>query len=146
LKKTQGRIVLISSGAAVGAYAAWSAYGTSKAAINHLCKHLAVEEPDIISVAISPGKVDTDMQKQIRELGGASMSAKEHAGFVEKHATGQLLKPEQPGAVIANLIVGATPDMNGKHFRYVTGKDNTKSTNTNLARWNDPEMSGFQGA
>ncbi|KAK6206153.1 hypothetical protein LQW54_007874 [Pestalotiopsis sp. IQ-011] len=128
LRKTQGRIVFVSSGASVGAYTAWGAYGTAKAAINHMCAHLAVEEPEITSVAISPGKVDTDMQLQIRELGGASMTAKDHASFIKEHASGQLLKPEQPGSVIANLAVGAPKEVNGKHLR-----------------WNDPELKSFQG-
>lgn len=107
----------MSSGAATGAYAAWGAYGTSKAAVNHLCAHLGVEEPDITSVAISPGKVDTGMQQQIRELGGTGMAAEIHASFVNEHAKGQLLKPEQPGTVIAKLVAGATKEMSGKHFR-----------------------------
>lgn len=85
-----------------------------------MCAHLAVEEPEITSVAISPGKVDTDMQLQIRELGGASMTAKDHASFIKEHASGQLLKPEQPGSVIANLAVGAPKEVNGKHLRFVT--------------------------
>lgn len=81
--------------------------------------HLAVEEPDIISVAISPGKVDTDMQQQIRELGGGSMAAGDHSSFIDEHSRGKLLKPEQPGSVIAHLVVSATKDFNGKHLRYV---------------------------
>ncbi|KAI0125279.1 short-chain dehydrogenase [Xylariales sp. AK1849] len=129
LRKSKGRIVLISSGAATGAYAAWGAYGTSKAAINHLCAHIAVEEPDIISVAISPGKVDTGMQQQIRDQGGVGMAADVHAGFVDEHSKGLLLKPEQPGAVVAKLVEGASKEMSGKHFR-----------------WNAAELSSFQGA
>lgn len=120
LRKTNGRIVFVSSGASVGAYTAWGAYGTAKSAINHLCAHLAVEEPEITSVAISPGKVDTDMQQQIRELGGSSMAAKDHSSFIDEHSSGKLLKPEQPGSVIANLVVAATKELNGKHLRYVT--------------------------
>ncbi|KAK9775204.1 putative NAD(P)-binding protein [Seiridium cardinale] len=128
LRKTQGRIVFVSSGASQGAYTAWGAYGTAKAAINHLCAHLAVEEPDITSVAISPGKVDTDMQQQIRELGGGSMAAKDHSSFIDEHTSGRLLKPEQPGSVIANLVASATKEINGKHLR-----------------WNAPELKIFQG-
>ncbi|KAH8201177.1 hypothetical protein TruAng_004645 [Truncatella angustata] len=128
LRKSQGRIIFVSSGASVGAYTAWGAYGTAKAAMNHICAHLAVEEPDITSVAISPGKVDTDMQGVIRELGGKSMTEKDHASFIEEFASGKLLKPEQPGSVIANLVVGATKELSGKHLR-----------------WNAKELSSFQG-
>jgi NAD(P)-dependent dehydrogenase (short-subunit alcohol dehydrogenase family) len=117
LRKSKGRVVFVSSGAATSATGAWGAYGTSKAAVNHLCAHLAVEEPDITSVAISPGKVDTGMQQQIRELGGTGMAAEVHAIYVDEHAKGRLLKPEQPGTVIAKLVEGATKEMSGKHFR-----------------------------
>lgn len=110
--------MFISSGAATGAYAAWAAYGTGKAAINHVCAHLAVEEPDIIAVAVSPGKVDTAMQQQIRELGGSGMEPGQHASFIDEHTQGKLLRPEQPGAVIAKLVDNATRDLSGKHFRY----------------------------
>ncbi|ETS84310.1 hypothetical protein PFICI_02335 [Pestalotiopsis fici W106-1] len=127
LRKTKGCIVFVSSGASVGAYTAWGAYGTAKAAINHLCAHLAVEEPAITSVAISPGKVDTDMQQQIRELGGGHMTDKDHASFIEEHASGKLLKPEQPGTVIANLVAGPPKEVNGKHLR-----------------WNDDQLKSFQ--
>ncbi|KAI1844994.1 hypothetical protein JX265_008421 [Neoarthrinium moseri] len=128
LRKTKGRIVFVSSGAATGAYTAWSAYGTAKAAVNHLCAHVGVEEPDITSVAISPGKIDTEMQQVIREQGGAAMRAEDHASFVDEHSAGQLLKPEQPGAVIAGLVEGASKDMSGKHFR-----------------WNDDVLKKFRG-
>ncbi|ORY67264.1 short-chain dehydrogenase [Pseudomassariella vexata] len=128
LRKSKGRVVLVSSGAATSAVVAWGAYGTSKAAINHVCAHMAVEEPEITSVAISPGKVDTGMQQQIRELGKTGMAADVHASFVDEHASGRLLKPEQPGAVIAKLVEGATKDMSGRHFR-----------------WNDAVLSAFQG-
>lgn len=117
LRKSQGRVIFVSSGAAVGAYTAWAAYGTSKAAMNHICAHLAVEEPEITAVAISPGKVATAMQQQIRELGGSSMKATDHQSFIDEHNEGKLLKPEQPGSVIAKLVAGATTDLSGKHYR-----------------------------
>ncbi|KAI0019102.1 short-chain dehydrogenase [Xylariomycetidae sp. FL0641] len=119
LRKSQGRLVFVSSGAANGAYAGWGCYGTSKAAMNHLNAHLAVEEPSITSVAVSPGKVDTAMQKQIRDEGKTGMAADVHASFVDEHASGRLLRPEQPGNVIAKLVVGATGELSGKHYRYV---------------------------
>ncbi|KAI1460112.1 NAD(P)-binding protein [Annulohypoxylon moriforme] len=127
LRKSQGRVVFISSGAAVGAYAGWGSYGTSKAALTHLCAHLAVEEPSITSVAISPGKLDTEMQKQIRDDGKAGMSPEVHASFVDEHESGRLLDPKKPGNVVAKLVEGATRNLNGKHFR-----------------WNATELASFQ--
>ncbi|OTB07466.1 hypothetical protein M426DRAFT_318137 [Hypoxylon sp. CI-4A] len=127
LRKSNGRVVFVSSGAAFGAYEGWGAYGTSKAALNHFCAHLAVEEPSITSVAISPGKVDTAMQKQIRDDGKTGMAPGIHASFVDEHKSGKLLDPKQPGGVIAKLVDGATSDLSGKHFR-----------------WNGPELAKFQ--
>ncbi|KAI2611796.1 NAD(P)-binding protein [Hypoxylon sp. NC1633] len=118
LRKSKGRVIFVSSGAAFGAYAAWGCYGTSKAALTHLCAHLAVEEPSIISVAISPGRLNTEMQKQVRDEGKIGMSPKDHKSFVDDHEGGRLLDPELPGAIIAKLVDGATSDLNGKHFRW----------------------------
>ncbi|KAI1392543.1 NAD(P)-binding protein [Hypoxylon trugodes] len=128
LRKSQGRVVFISSGAAFGAYAGWGSYGTSKAALTHLCTHLAVEEPSITTVAISPGKMDTEMQREIRDNGKAGMAPEVHASFVEEHTSGRLVNPKDSGNVIAKLVIGATSDLNGKHFR-----------------WNTAELANFQG-
>lgn len=35
--------------------------------MNHLAATLAVEEPDIFSISVDPGVMDSDMQKEIRE-------------------------------------------------------------------------------
>ncbi|KAI1307444.1 short-chain dehydrogenase [Xylaria venustula] len=127
LRKSKGRVVFVSSGASSNAYAGWGAYGTSKAALDHLCAHLAVEEPSITAVTVSPGKVDTAMQKQIREEGHTGMSSEVHASFVAEHENGRLLNPDQPGTVIAKLAIGATRALGGKHYR-----------------WNAAELADFQ--
>lgn len=116
LRKSQGRIVFTSSGASVRAYAGWGAYGSSKAAINHLTLTLAAEEPDVTSVAIRPGVVDTDMQKEVR--GHAHiMDAQDTEKFKTLHETGKSLRPEQPGSVIARLAVSAEKEFSGKVLR-----------------------------
>ncbi|KAJ8124203.1 hypothetical protein ONZ43_g18 [Nemania bipapillata] len=127
LRKSNGRVIFVSSGASSSAYAGWGAYGTSKAALNHICAHLAVEEPSLTAVALSPGKVDTGMQKQIREEGQTAMAPEIHASFVAEHESGCLLNPDQPGTVIAKLAIGATTNLTGKHYR-----------------WNAAELADFQ--
>lgn len=119
LRVARGRIIFTSSGAATGAYSTWGAYGSSKAALNHLAMTLAVEEPKITSVSIRPGVVDTGMQKSIREEHNHSMDEKDMEKFSGLHRDGKLLKPEQPGGVIARLAVGAGLDLSGKFLRYV---------------------------
>ncbi|HEY8525681.1 MAG TPA: SDR family NAD(P)-dependent oxidoreductase [Acidimicrobiales bacterium] len=63
-----GVLVNVSSGAATSAYAGWSAYCASKAAVDQLTRVVAVEEADagLRAYAVAPGVVDTDMQAAIR--------------------------------------------------------------------------------
>lgn len=117
LRQSKGRIIFTSSGAATGAYAAWGAYGSSKAAVNSLAKHIGVEEPDITSVAISPGRVDTDMQKELREK-GQEMNQQEYTTFKQAFEDGTLIKPEQAGRIIAKLAIGAKHELSGKFFKW----------------------------
>ncbi|KAK4242008.1 hypothetical protein C8A03DRAFT_29749 [Achaetomium macrosporum] len=117
LRTSKGRIIFVSSGAATSAYTAWGAYGSSKAALTSLAQHVAVEEPDITVVAISPGRVDTDMQKELREK-GTEMSKKDYDSFKSAFEEGRLVKPEQSGGVIAKLSVNAKPELSGKYFKW----------------------------
>ncbi len=119
LRQTHGRIIFTSSGAARHAYVSWAAYGSSKAALNSLAQHLAVEEPDIASVAVGPGRVDTAMQEELRRLGKGAMADEDHASFVEAFEEGGLNQPELPAQVIAELSLEATLDLSGKCLRYV---------------------------
>lgn len=119
MRKSKGCIVWISSGAATGAYGAWSAYGSSKAAVNSIAAHVGVEEKDITSVAISPGKVDTDMQAVIRSKGKGTMDEAMHKSFVDEHASGDLLKPETSGNVVARFVADPNHELSGKSLRYV---------------------------
>ena len=114
LRQSKGRIILTSSGAATFAYPTWGAYGASKAALNHLAMTLAAEEPDIVTIAIRPGTVDTEMQRELREVHNKAMDPKDAERFAELKTSGKLLKPEQPGNVIARLVLDATNGLSGK--------------------------------
>jgi len=114
LRKSRGRIIFTSSGAATGAYSAWGAYGGSKAAMNHLAMTLAVEEPQVISVSIRPGTVDTEMQRELREVHHTAMDKKDAEKFAGLKSSGSLLRPDQPGHVIAKLALDASPELSGK--------------------------------
>jgi NAD(P)-dependent dehydrogenase (short-subunit alcohol dehydrogenase family) len=116
LRKSEvgGRVVFVSSGAAVKGTAGWGPYNASKAAMNSLCRTLAEEEPDVISVALRPGMVQTDMQAALRQGGAPHMKAQEHQMFVAAHTDGKLLKAEDPGHVIAALASKAAQSMSGQ--------------------------------
>ena len=114
LREANGRIVLTSSGAAVSAFKGWGLYGASKAAMNHLALTLGVEEPNVTTVSIDPGVVDTEMQREIRDDHVNAMDPQFHSFFTTAHKDGQLLKPEQPGYVIARVAIEAPKSLSGK--------------------------------
>jgi NAD(P)-dependent dehydrogenase (short-subunit alcohol dehydrogenase family) len=65
----EGVLLNISSGAARGAYAGWSAYCAGKAAVDRMSESIALEETDsgLRVHAVAPGIIDTDMQAMIRD-------------------------------------------------------------------------------
>jgi NAD(P)-dependent dehydrogenase (short-subunit alcohol dehydrogenase family) len=58
-----GRIVNVTSDAAVEAYEGWGGYGSSKAALEQLSAVLAVEHPELRIYAVDPGDMNTRMQQ-----------------------------------------------------------------------------------
>ena len=63
LRNAGGRVLDISSDAAVEPYAGWGGYGASKAALDQLSAVLAVEHPDLRIYAVDPGDMATDMHQ-----------------------------------------------------------------------------------
>ncbi len=61
LRRAGGRILAISSDAAVEGYPGWGGYGSSKAALDQLVRVLAAEEPALRVYAVDPGDLRTDM-------------------------------------------------------------------------------------
>jgi len=88
--------------------------------MNHLALTLNVEEPLITSIAIRPGAVDTAMQRAIREEHIERMDKKDAEKVAGLYGRGELLKPEQPGNVIARLVLIAPSELGGKFLRFVT--------------------------
>ena len=64
LRLHRGRIINISSDAAVEAYAGWGGYGASKAALDHASAILAQEEPDVTVWSVDPGEMRTRMHAE----------------------------------------------------------------------------------
>jgi len=116
LRKSElgGRIVMISSGAAVKGSPGWAPYAASKAAMNSLCRTLSEEELSVTSIAIRPGVVETSMTLLLREAGAEHLSPEAHDNFTKLHANGKLLKPEQPAHVIASLALHAPQTLSGQ--------------------------------
>ena len=63
-RSTDGRIVNVTSDAAVEAYDGWGGYGSSKAALEQLSAVLAAEEPGVRVWAVDPGDLRTRMHQE----------------------------------------------------------------------------------
>jgi NAD(P)-dependent dehydrogenase (short-subunit alcohol dehydrogenase family) len=63
LRAAQGRIVLVTSDAAIEAYPGWGGYGASKAALEAIGRVLAVEEPEVRVYVVDPGDMRTQMHQ-----------------------------------------------------------------------------------
>lgn len=61
LRAGRGRVLNISSDAAVDAYPGWGVYGASKSALDHLSAVFAEEEPDVRWWWVDPGEMRTAM-------------------------------------------------------------------------------------
>jgi len=59
-----GRVVLVSSDAAVEAYEGWGGYGAAKAASDQLARVLAAEEAQVRVWAVDPGDLRTQMHQE----------------------------------------------------------------------------------
>lgn len=96
----------ISSGAAGKAYSGWSAYCSSKAAIDMFTRTVALEQskapfPAKI-LAFAPGIVETAMQAEIRESDAEGFPEKDN--FVKLHKEGHLSTPEYVADAILNAL------------------------------------------
>lgn len=131
LRERGGRVINVSSGAAVLVEEGWSAYSAAKAGVNHFTRTLAAEEPAITSIAFRPGKVDTPMQQTIRQDGSAGMSAQSYAKFVGYHEAGELQSPFVVGRVLAALALHAPREWTGE-FINVSEERLTALVNTYL--------------
>lgn len=96
----------ISSGAANKVYYGWSAYCSSKAAIDMFTRTVALEQlqapfPAKI-LAFAPGIVETAMQTEIRNADMQQFPEKEN--FVKLHEDGQLSSPEYIADCISKAL------------------------------------------
>ncbi|EEP77688.1 conserved hypothetical protein [Uncinocarpus reesii 1704] len=118
IRISRGTVIFTSSGAAASATIGWGLYGASKAAMNHLNMTLAKEEPEITSLAIRPGMVDTQMQEELRSDHIQVLGPEDGGRFIAAHKEGKLLPPEKPGRVIAKLACWAPRDLSGQFLTW----------------------------
>ena len=63
LSASYGRIINITSDAAVGSYEGWGGYGASKAALEQMSNVLAAEHPELRVYWVDPGDMNTQMHQ-----------------------------------------------------------------------------------
>jgi NAD(P)-dependent dehydrogenase (short-subunit alcohol dehydrogenase family) len=113
LRRTSGRVINVSSGAAMKAVPGWAAYCAAKAALNHFTRILAEEESGITAIAFRPGAMDTTMQATIRLEGATGMPEDLYTYYVRRYEEGQLLPPEVPGCALTVLAFHAPHEWSG---------------------------------
>ena len=92
LRKANGHVVLINSGAGLRVNPGWGAYAASKFALRAFGDALRQEEPSLRVTSVHPGRIDTDMQRTIVEHEG-----KEYDG-------GQFLRADTVALAVRNAI------------------------------------------
>ncbi|GAA2059733.1 SDR family oxidoreductase [Williamsia deligens] len=75
LREAGGHVIVINSGAGRDAKPGWSAYAASKFAVRAFADALRHEEPLLRVTTIYPGRIDTDMQRDIVAMEGEEYDA-----------------------------------------------------------------------
>lgn len=70
LRTASGHVVFINSGAGQRANPGWAPYAASKFGLRALADALRAEEPGIRVTSIFPGRIDTDMQRELVAIEG----------------------------------------------------------------------------
>lgn len=98
------RILHISSGAGRDAYAGWSVYCATKAALDHHARAVALDRTQTLRISsVAPGVIDTDMQAEVRATTEEKFPTRQR--FVELKREGRLRSPEQAGRAVAEFLV-----------------------------------------
>ncbi|WP_343955342.1 SDR family oxidoreductase [Nonomuraea longicatena] len=70
LRASGGHVFCVNSGAGQRANPGWASYAASKFALRAFADALREEEPALRVTTVYPGRIDTDMQRQVREQEG----------------------------------------------------------------------------
>jgi NAD(P)-dependent dehydrogenase (short-subunit alcohol dehydrogenase family) len=118
LRRNHGRVVNVSSGAALSPIEGAGVYSATKAALKMWTESMAAEEPDLTTVALRPGVVDTAMQETIRSTGQGRLPDDWYQRFIGYHEDGRLLSPDLPGRAAALLVLRAPKELSGEHLSW----------------------------
>lgn len=98
------RILHISSGAARDAYAGWSVYCATKAALDHHARAVAMDHSQALRISsVAPGVIDTEMQAEVRATTEENFPTRQR--FVEMKREGRLRSPDQAGRDLVEFLL-----------------------------------------
>lgn len=101
------RILQVSSGAGRKPYAGWSIYCSTKAALDHHARCVALDRtPNLLVASVAPGVVDTEMQAEIRA--STDQSFPDRPRFVQLHRDQALPTPERTGGRLVDYLLSET--------------------------------------
>ncbi len=106
LRDSNGMVVMINSGSGLNARADVSGYAASKFALTGYTDGLRESERGAVRVvSIHPGRVDTDMQRQLQATLGRPYDANEHLPADAVAAAVRLAVESPPSAVVETLTI-----------------------------------------
>jgi len=92
LRRTQGHVVFVNSGAGQKVLPGMASYSASKFALRAFADSLRQDEPALRVTTIYPGRTDTDMQRELIAFEGGDYDPE------------NFLRPETVAAVVANAV------------------------------------------
>ncbi len=94
LRTAHGHVVLVNSGAGLGAKPGWGSYAASKFALRAYADVLRAEEAEhgVLVTSVFPGRVATDMQREVRASEGGEFEAERY------------LRPETVASTVASAV------------------------------------------
>jgi len=111
-----GKIVNVSSKSVTSRKPGFGAYSTSKAALNHLTQMLALENEQVLSVAMGPGAIDTDMQALVIKQ---TQDRDDMIGqFFRNRPERTVPSPELPARAIATVALFGDFNLQGKFLMW----------------------------
>jgi benzil reductase ((S)-benzoin forming) len=104
-KDTQDRRILhISSGAARDAYAGWSVYCATKAALDHHARAAVLDRTQRLRISsVAPGVIDTGMQAEVRASTQGDFPDRER--FIAMKREGRLKDADQAGRELVEFLL-----------------------------------------
>jgi hypothetical protein len=98
------RILHVSSGAGSKAYAGWSVYCATKAALDHHVRAVMLDRTPALRIgSVAPGVIDTDMQAEIRAT--TEDRFPERQRFEDMKREGRLRSADDAGRAVVELLL-----------------------------------------